>query len=101
MGAVAQRGAQKYVEECVTATAASFLKQERPERTALRFLEHNDQRFRLSYVLGMPAVEADDEDDEDEENEDIGDDFVPTTGRHFYAAPAGLPATRHRSSVDC
>ena len=66
---------RQYVEECVTATAVSFLKQERPERTVQRFLEHNDQRFRLSYVLGTPDVEADEEEDEDEENSNIGNDF--------------------------
>ena len=67
---------RQYVEECVAAAALSLLKQERPERTAQRFLEHNDQRFRLSYVLGTPTVETDDDDEEeDEETEDTGDDF--------------------------
>lgn len=66
---------RQYVEECVAAAAVSFLKQERPERTVQRFLEHNDQRFRLNYVLGTPDVEADEEDEEDEENSDIGNDF--------------------------
>ena len=60
-----------YVEECVTAAATSFLKGERAERIAQRFLEHNDQRFRLNYVLGMPGAAAgDEEDEEDEEREE-------------------------------
>lgn len=61
---------RQYVEECVTAAAVSFLKRERPERTAQRFLEHNDQRFRPSYILGTLAAEAD-----QEEIEDAGDEF--------------------------
>ena len=67
---------RQYVEECVTAAAASFLKRERPERTAQRFLEHNDQRFRLSYVLGTPEADRDEEEDENEdENEQDIEDF--------------------------
>ena len=66
---------RQYVEECVAATAVSFLKQERPERTVQRFLEHNDQRFRLNYVLGTPDVETDEEEGEDEDNSDLGNDF--------------------------
>src|SRR5687768_8842206 len=63
---------RQYVEECVTAAAISFLKGERPERTVQRFLEHNDQRFRPSYILGTLAAEAD-----EEEIEDAGDEVEP------------------------
>lgn len=59
---------RQYVEECVVATAVSFIERERFELTSRRFLEHSDQRFRLSYLLGTAASGSDDEDeDEDEE----------------------------------
>jgi hypothetical protein len=61
---------RQYVEECVTATAISFLKGERFERTCQRFLEHSDQRFRLSYILGTLASEVD-----EEEVEEAGEEF--------------------------
>jgi hypothetical protein len=58
------------VEECIVASALSFLEGERPELTVRRFLEHNEQRFRLSYLLGTlsdPVAEEEHEDDEEEE----------------------------------
>ena len=61
---------RQYVEECVTAAAISTLKREPHERTVQRFLEHNDQRFRLSYILGTLDADAD-----NEEIEDAGEEF--------------------------
>ncbi len=61
---------RQYVEECVTAAAISTLKREPHERTVQRFLEHNDQRFRLTYILGTLDADAD-----DEEIEDAGEEF--------------------------
>lgn len=64
---------RQYVEECVTATAISLLNGERREHTVQRFLEHSDQRFRLSYVLGTLAAEID-----EEEAEEAGDEYDST-----------------------
>jgi GTPase SAR1 family protein len=61
---------RQYVEECVVATAVSFLEGERFELTSRRFLEHSDQRFRLSYLLGTLATGVDEEEEEEEEAEE-------------------------------
>jgi energy-coupling factor transporter ATP-binding protein EcfA2 len=43
---------QAYVEECIVDAALSARAKAPPERIADRFLNHRDQKFRLSYVLG-------------------------------------------------
>ncbi|HNY39004.1 MAG TPA: hypothetical protein PKJ41_01365 [Bryobacteraceae bacterium] len=61
---------RQYVEECVIATAISFLEKERYELTCRRLLEHTEQRFRLSYVLGtLATAQLDEEEEEDAEEE--------------------------------
>jgi len=60
---------RQYVEECVVATAVSFLEGERYDLTSRRFLEHSDQRFRLSYLLGTLAPGVDEEEEEEAEEE--------------------------------
>jgi hypothetical protein len=60
---------RQYVEECAIATALSFLEGERYELTSRRFLEHSEQKFRLSYVLGAFSSETDDEEMEEAEEE--------------------------------
>ncbi len=61
---------RQYVEECVVATAVGFIEGERYELTTRRFLEHSEQRFRLSYILGTLAAEVDEEELDDEEVEE-------------------------------
>ncbi len=61
---------RQYVEECCVAAAISYLEDERPERTAGRFLEHPEQRFRLSYILGPLAEPEEDDEDEGEDADD-------------------------------
>ena len=77
---------RQYVEECVTAAATSVLKRERRERTVQRFLEHSDQRFRLSYILGTLAGEIDDEEAEEAGDEYDGTDAATTEDRARFAA---------------
>lgn len=60
---------RQYAEECVVATAVSFLEGERYELTCRRFLEHSEQRFRLSYLLGTLASGIDEEEGEEAEQE--------------------------------
>ncbi|GAB4187037.1 MAG: hypothetical protein Kow00105_01650 [Phycisphaeraceae bacterium] len=64
---------RQYIAECVLAAVASKM-EGAPERDVIRrFLEHNEQRFRLSYILGNPltlqAAEDDDDDQEDDSDE--------------------------------
>jgi hypothetical protein len=65
---------RQYIVECVLAAVITKL-EGAPERDVTRrFLEHSEQRFRLSYILGNPAFlekpnleELEDEDDEVDE----------------------------------
>jgi energy-coupling factor transporter ATP-binding protein EcfA2 len=68
---------RQYVEECVVAAAVSYLEGERPEQTSRRFLEHTEQRFRLSYLLGTLSSGIDEEEVEEGE---AADDFDPEPG---------------------
>lgn len=77
---------RQYVEECVAAAAISLLKRERRERTIQRFLEHSDQRFRLSYVLGTLSAEIDEEEAEEAADEYDSVDGVTTEDRERFAA---------------
>lgn len=43
---------QAYVEECVTSACLAELEGAKKTRVAEKFLNHTDQKFRLSYVLG-------------------------------------------------
>jgi energy-coupling factor transporter ATP-binding protein EcfA2 len=43
---------RQYVEECVVEAALAHLGDGRTDEVARRLLEHRDQRFRLSYILG-------------------------------------------------
>ncbi|MBE0537237.1 MAG: hypothetical protein IH624_16360 [Phycisphaerae bacterium] len=71
---------RQYIAECVLAAVASKL-EGAPERDVVRhFLEHNEQRFRLSYILGNPLTlgAAEDDDDEmEEEYDEAGEGGIP------------------------
>jgi len=41
-----------YIEECVMSYGKSYVKNENEQTIMRHFLEHTDQRFRLSYILG-------------------------------------------------
>lgn len=43
---------RSYVEECVTAAISAAVSGQREEMVLRRLLEHHEQRFRLSYLLG-------------------------------------------------
>jgi hypothetical protein len=77
---------RQYVEECVTAAATSLLKRERRERTVRSLLEHSDQRFRLSYILGTLGAEIDDEEVEDAGDEYDNTDVATSEDRERFAA---------------
>jgi hypothetical protein len=64
------------LEECIVASALSFLEGERPELTVRRFLEHSEQRFRLSYLLGTLSYPVEEEEREEEEEEEVDRDEV-------------------------
>lgn len=47
---------RQYIEECVSAAIASKLEGASDRDVLRRFLEHSEQRFRLSYILGNPML---------------------------------------------
>jgi hypothetical protein len=53
------------VEECVQSAIMAVAEGLGKEAITRRFLEHSDQKFRLSYVLGSGPVSDEDDDDDD------------------------------------
>ena len=74
---------RQYIAECVLAAVSSNLEGATERDVARRFLEHNEQRFRLSYILGNPltlqSVAADDDMDDEEADlpEDGSEETIP------------------------
>lgn len=53
---IPRRVVQAYIEECVLAAAHMYLEGREDESAANKLLEHEEQRFRLRYILGnFPA----------------------------------------------
>ncbi len=63
---------QQYISECVLAAVVTKLEGGHERDVIRRFLEHSEQRFRLSYILGNPTFlersMTDDIEDEDEDS---------------------------------
>lgn len=66
---------RSYTEECVQAAAMAVAEGLGRDSIARKFLEHSEQRFRLSYILG-PNPQA----DEDDEDSDDVEEFKEQTG---------------------
>lgn len=47
---------RQYIADCVSAAASRYIQRVGRAEVARRFLEHTDQQFRLSYVLGTPTL---------------------------------------------
>lgn len=73
-----QERVRLYIEECVIAAAQASLEGKSAREVARKLLEHNDQRFRLGYILGVfpkdGTDEVDDELDDDLENDSSDDE---------------------------
>ncbi len=75
-----------YIEECVEAAISAAAEGLKDDAVSRRFLEHSEQRFRLSYILGKLSVQKVAETkgveldfDEDEEDETDGESEIATT----------------------
>lgn len=70
---------RQYVEECVCAAVLSYIEGERENITVRRFLEHTEQRFRMSYLLGTLSDPSQDELEEEvrEEQEEFEGAILP------------------------
>jgi len=71
---------RQYISECVLAAITSSIEGVGEREVIRRFLEHSEQRFRLSYILGNPlllrAADEPELTDEDDEQEDEGEDAL-------------------------
>jgi len=59
-----------HIEECVAAATSAAAEGAKEDEIARRLLEHREQRFRLSYLLGTLSAAAEEETDEDLEDAD-------------------------------
>ena len=71
---------RQYIAECVLAAVTSHIEKLGERDFIRRFLEHSEQRFRLSYILGNPLLlrETDEAElvDEDDEQEDGAEESI-------------------------
>ena len=72
---------RQYVAECVLAAIASKLDGAMERDVIRRFLEHSEQRFRLSYILGNPlSLRPSDEpellDEDEDETDELEDPLI-------------------------
>jgi len=69
---------QTYIEECVAAAVLAHLENRGLGEVERKLLEHSEQRFRLSYILGTwsTLLKPEKEDDLSDEDEDEGEDII-------------------------
>src|SRR5260370_21929364 len=69
---------QTYIEECVVAAVPAHLESRGLGEVARKLLEHSEQRFRRSYILGTWSTlsKLEKEDELSDEDEDEGEDRV-------------------------
>ena len=89
---ITREQARHYVMECISASVSAHLENNQPSEISRRFMEHAEQKFRLSYVLGSanpPKANIDDSmlDDEDDEDEEAEADSIEVTSeeRELFA----------------
>jgi hypothetical protein len=90
---ITREQARHYVMECISASVSAHLENNQPSEISRRFMEHAEQKFRLSYVLGSanpPKSNVgdsvlDDEDDEDEEEAEADSIEVTSEERELFA----------------
>jgi hypothetical protein len=79
-----------FIMECVSAAVSAHLENSQPSEVVRRFMEHSEQKFRLSYVLGSLAPRksrAEEELLDDDEEQAIAEDAEVTQEdqEHFAA----------------
>lgn len=79
---------QMYIEECVIAAVQAALDQRETQDIAHKLLEHSEQRFRLSYILGVLPRE-----DHEEE------DYYEEDGHEEKTEPSGLSPQEREAIV--
>ena len=66
--------AQAYIEECVAAAILAHLENRGFGEVARKLLEHSEQRFRLSYILGNWSILSKSEEEDELSDEDEGEE---------------------------
>ncbi len=90
---ITREQARHYVMECISASVSAHLENNQPSEISRRFMEHAEQKFRLSYVLGSanpPKANVgdsglDDEDDEEEKEAEADSVEVTHEERELFA----------------
>lgn len=90
---ISREQARHYILECICASVSAHLEGNQPSEISRRFMEHAEQKFRLSYVLGSanpPKANAgdsilNDDDDEDEEADEADSIEVTNEERELFA----------------
>lgn len=69
---------RQYIDECVAAAAIAYAETNRVEEIERKLLVHNEQRFRLSYLIGSSKLNATTtyDDEVDDDSEDARDDNI-------------------------
>lgn len=78
---IAREQARHFIMECVSAAVSAHLEDSQPSEVIRRFMEHSEQKFRLSYVLGsLHPRKSRDEDEllDDDEDEIVNEDAEVT-----------------------
>lgn len=68
-----------YIEECVVAAITTAVEESRESVILKRFLEHSDQRFRLSYVLGNLRTSSIEDEVDEVTDEPLDQDLIIDT----------------------
>src|SRR4029079_4240228 len=78
---------RQYIMECTIAAVSAHL-ESNPHEVVRRFMEHNEQRFRLGYVLGNvapPSAKSEELQDDDAAESEVEEAEVSAEEQQNYA----------------
>lgn len=85
---------RQYIAECVAAAVVSHVGRDPESEVVRRFLEHSEQKFRLSYILGTLAPASASADNDLLSDDEAEIDASP-------AEAAGIDETERQAMADC
>ncbi|MEU3792959.1 hypothetical protein AB0F07_24670 [Streptomyces fructofermentans] len=89
-----------HLTENVSAAALALFQGKSDQDALRRLLDHVNQRFRFSYVLGRPAISSEDEDDDMPEDEDDADAMALGTADLDVIEPSTTAAMLAQAVTD-
>lgn len=89
---ISREQTRHFIMECVSAAVSAHLENSQPSEIIRRFMEHSEQKFRLSYVLGSlsPRRAVEEEELFDDDEEQVIDDDAEVTEEEQKAFAAKL-----------